>query len=119
VFREGLLLDHEPQRTGEDEVTTALRLLVRVIGSYPRAFDLVLADALYATAPFFNFLLARGKHALTVLKDDRRNLYQDAAGLFDHLPSREGSYRNRQCTVVGLPGSAYLAASQYSGAAHK
>ena len=39
-----LLLDHEPQRTGEDEVTTALRLLVRVSGSYPRAFDLVLAE---------------------------------------------------------------------------
>jgi hypothetical protein len=98
-----LLLDHEPQRSGEDEVTTALRLLVRVIGSYPRAFDLVLADALYATAPFFNFLLARGKHALTVLKDDRRNLYQDAAGLFDHLPAREGSFRNRPCRWWDFP----------------
>lgn len=41
-----LLLDHEPQRSGEDEVTTALRLLKRVIPAYPRAFDLVLADAL-------------------------------------------------------------------------
>ena len=30
------LLDHEPQRAGEDEVATALRLLERVIGSYPR-----------------------------------------------------------------------------------
>jgi hypothetical protein len=98
-----LLLDHEPQRSGEDEVTTALRLLVRVIGSYPRAFDLVLADALYATAPFFNFLLARGKHALTVLKDDRRNLYQDAAGLFAHLPARQGSFRNRQCLWWDFP----------------
>lgn len=44
-----LLLDLEPQRAGEDEVATALRLLTRVIGTY-------------------------GKHALTVLKDDRRNL---------------------------------------------
>jgi hypothetical protein len=41
-----LLLDHEPQRAGEDEVATALRLMERVIASYPRAFDLVLADAL-------------------------------------------------------------------------
>ena len=41
-----------------------------MIGSYPRAFDLVLADALYATTPFFDFLLAHGKCALTVLKDD-------------------------------------------------
>jgi hypothetical protein len=64
-----LLLDHEPQRSGEEEVETALRLLARVISAYPRAFDLVLADALYAEAPFFNFLLAHGKHALVVLKD--------------------------------------------------
>ena|SRR5689334_4810543 len=50
--REGvrLLLDHEPQRPGEDEVETALRLLARVIPAYPRAFDVVLADALYAKA---------------------------------------------------------------------
>ena len=35
---------------------TALRLLTRVIPADPRAFTLVLADALYAQAPFFNFL---------------------------------------------------------------
>jgi hypothetical protein len=75
-----LLLDHEPQRPGEDEVETALRLLARVIPAYPRAFDLVLADALYARAPSFNFLLACGKHALVVLKEERRDLYQDVAG---------------------------------------
>lgn len=98
-----LALDHEPQRPGEDEVATALRLLERVIGSYPRAFDLVLADALYAIAPFFNFLLAHGKHALTVLKDDRRNLYRDAAGLFDSVPAREGCFRNRQCLWWDFP----------------
>jgi len=98
-----LLLDHEPQRTGEDEVATALRLLERVILAYPRAFDLVLADALYATAPFFNFLLARQKHALVVLKDDRRNLYQDAAGLFDRLAPATGRYRSRQCSWWDFP----------------
>jgi len=98
-----LLLDHEPQRPGEDEVETALRLLARVIPAYPRAFDLVLADALYAQAPFFNFLLARGKHALVVLKDERRDLYQDVAGLFKHLAPRPGCYRSRQCSWWDFP----------------
>ena len=98
-----LLLDVEPQRAGEDEVATALRLLERAIASYPRAFDLVLADALYATAPFFNFLLAHGKHALTVLKDDRRNLYQDAAALFATVPPKAGFYRNRACQWWDFP----------------
>ena len=98
-----LLLDHEPQRAGEDEVATALRLLERVIGSYPRAFDLVLADALYSSAPFFNFLLAHGKHALVVLKDERRHLYQDVAGLFVCVPPQEGSFGNRQCLWWDFP----------------
>jgi hypothetical protein len=98
-----LVLDHEPQRAGEDEVATAMRLLERVIGSYPRAFDLVLADALYATAPFFNFLLAHGKHALTVLKDERRNLLQDATGLFASISPLAGSFRNRQCLWWDFP----------------
>jgi hypothetical protein len=99
-----LLLDLEPQRAGEDEVSTALRLLERVIGSYPRGFDLLLADALYATAPVFNFLLARGKHVLTVLKDDRRNLYQDAAALFAAFPPVEGACRSRKCLWWDFPG---------------
>lgn len=98
-----LLLDQEPQRPGEDEVQTALRLLARVIPAYPRAFTLVLADALYAQAPFFNFLLAHGKHALAVLKDERRDLYQDVAGLFQHVAPQPGRYRSRQCCWWDFP----------------
>jgi hypothetical protein len=98
-----LLLDHEPQRAGEDEVSTALRLLARVIPAYPRAFDLLLADALYLTAPFLNFLIARRKHALVVLKDDRRNLYQDVAGLLDRIAPQSGTYKSRQCSWWDFP----------------
>jgi hypothetical protein len=48
-----ILLDLEPQRAGENEVGAALRLLQRVHARYPRAFDVVVADALYAQTPFF------------------------------------------------------------------
>jgi len=98
-----LLLDLEPQRAGEGEVDTALRLLERVIAAYPRAFDLVFADALYATAPFFNFLLDRGRHALVVLKNEKRNLYQAVAGLFEHVAPQEGSFRFRECLWWDFP----------------
>src|SRR5258705_9476569 len=98
-----LLLDHEPQRPGEDEIAAALRLLDRSITANPRAFDLVLADALYGCATFFNFLLVHGKHALVVLKDERRNLYQDVEGLFESVPPKQGHYRNRQCSWWDLP----------------
>jgi len=92
-----LLLDQEPQRPGENEVQTALRLLERVLTRYPRAFDLVLADALYAVTPFFNFLLDHGKHALVVLKQQRRDLYVDAMALFAQQTPLLGGYRDRQC----------------------
>ena len=77
------LVDAEPQLPGEDEVACALRLLERVLQLYARAFDVVLADALYADPRFFNFLSSRGKYALTVLKDERRDLVKDATALFD------------------------------------
>ena len=54
-----LLLDHEPQQSGEGEVETALRLLARVITAYPRAFDLVLADALTLRRRFSTFARSR------------------------------------------------------------
>src|SRR5258708_6932663 len=81
-----LFLDQDPQWPGRADMATALRLLARVIPAYPRAFDLVLADALYAKAPFFNFLLPRANHPLGVLKQQRPNLYQDLPPFFDPVP---------------------------------
>ena len=54
-------LDIEPQRPGEDEVACAMRLLERILRDYQRAFDLVIADGLYARASFFKFVLKHGK----------------------------------------------------------
>ena len=96
-------LDHEPQLPGEEEVATAMRLPARVIARYPRAFDLVPADALYARASFFNFLQDHGKHALVVLKDERRNLYQDVAGLFTIVSPVKGTFRSRDCLWWDFP----------------
>jgi len=76
------LLDIEPQRKGEDEVGCGLRLLGRVLKDYPRAFDLIVADGLYLGAPFVRFCLGHGKDVVVVLKDDRRDLLQDAQSLF-------------------------------------
>lgn len=77
-----LPLDMEPQKPGEDEGRCARRLLVRILKNYPRAFDLILADGLYARAPFFKLAVKHGKDVIAVLKDDRRDLLKDARGLF-------------------------------------
>jgi len=89
-----ILLDAELQRPGEDEVATALRLLDRLLENFPRAFDVVLGDALYTDPRLYNFLLDHGKDVLTVLKNENRDLLADARSLFEaHLPQRstEGS----------------------------
>ena len=58
VFRNfSMLLDAEPQLPGEDEIACAIRLFERVIVNYPRAFDVVVADALYSISNFFNLVL--------------------------------------------------------------
>jgi len=78
-----LLLDAEPQRPGEGEVAAALRLLDRVLALYPRAFDVVLADGLYADPRVFNYLYSRGKDVLAVLKGNHPALLEDARSLFE------------------------------------
>jgi len=92
-----LLLDMEPQRPGEDEVATGIRLLTRVLAHYPRAFQVLLADAFYCKAPFVNFLWSHHKYILVVLKDERRDLYEDVSGLCKIHKPREGRYRKRKC----------------------
>lgn len=93
-----LLLDVEPQRPGEDEVAAATRLVNRVLRNFPRAFQLLLADALYAKSSFLNLLLAHHKHALVVLKEERRDIYQDALGLLKLFSPQKGKYRSRDCS---------------------
>ena len=50
-----------------------------------------------------------------VLKDERRNLYQDVAGLFDHVAPQQG-LSIPPVLVVGFPRLALLAAGGGSGA---
>ena len=90
-------LDAETQLPGENEVGAAERLLARTVSMYPRAFDVVVVDALYAGADFVNKIIEHGKDVIVVLKDDRRELFKDAEGLFAGLePTKvvntDGSY---------------------------
>lgn len=79
-----LLLDMEMQHPGEGEVAVALRLLARINLHYAHLFDVVMADGLYAQAPFFKAVRAMNKHVIAVLKDERRDLTEDVRLL---LPS--------------------------------
>jgi hypothetical protein len=99
-----LVLDAEPQRPGEGEVAAALRLLERVLALYPRAFDVVLADGLYADPRVFNYLHTLGKDVLAVLKDNHPALLEDARSLFESTSCVSGRNGPRVCQWWDLVG---------------
>lgn len=80
------LLDAEPQLPGEDEVAAAIRLLERVNANYPRAFDVVTADAIYARTNFINFVIGLKKDVVIVLKANCPELLDDAKRIFSDKP---------------------------------
>jgi len=95
-FPIALPLDVEMIQPGEGEEVAAQRLIRRVLRSYGRFFEVILADALYFEAPFLNFCLERGKHILTVLKGEKRALFQDAQGLFSQMEPQVWEERDQK-----------------------
>jgi hypothetical protein len=85
------LMDVEPVRPGEDELAAARRLVERASERFPRAFDVVAGDGLYANTEWFRFLRGQGKHALAVLKENRPTLLDDARTRFGGLSPVERS----------------------------
>ena len=73
-----ICLDAEPLAANEDETAAAKRLLVRVLDDYPRAFDIVLGDALYTDPGIYALVRGRGKDLLTVLKANQPELLREA-----------------------------------------
>lgn len=100
-----ILLDVEEQRRGEDEVSCAIRLSKRILKHYPRAFELVVIDGLYLEAPFFKLFLEHGKDIISVLKDERRELMEDAKGLFQYeepVVEIEGNTKREMWDIEGF-----------------
>lgn len=82
--KERLLLEAEAQRPGEGEMACALRLLARVLEHYPRAFDVVSGDNLYLNPDLWKLVRAHHKHLIAVLKNENRDLLEDARSLLAH-----------------------------------
>jgi Transposase DDE domain len=77
-----VLLDVEPILPGEEECAAALRLLGRLRRIYGvRFFDAVTADGWYAKGPFLRSVEKLGWDWIVVLKDQRREVYQEAQQL--------------------------------------
>ena len=97
---------------GEGEDTAALRLLTRLPELYGSPFfDILLLDSLYAQAPVLKLAAQVGWDLVVSLKQEARELYQNAMGLFTHRPAdqccttrKEGKeYAVRLWDTDGLP----------------
>ena len=72
------ILDIEPILPGEGEISSSYRLLSRVCKNYPKAFKIVIGDGLYLKETVFNLLKGHHKHTVAVLKEERRQLFEEA-----------------------------------------
>ena len=97
---------------GEGEDTAALRLLTRLPELYGSPFfDILLLDSLYAQAPVLKLAAQVGWDLVVSLKQEARELYQNAIVLFTHRPAdqccttrKEGKdYAVRLWDTDGLP----------------
>jgi hypothetical protein len=93
------LLDFEMLGPHEDEGSAAMRLIERVLTSFPRCFDILLGDGLYPQARIFKLLRRHGKHGIMVLKDERRDLLVDVRALFTPRPQRTFTRNKTSCQI--------------------
>jgi len=76
-----LILDLEMTRKGEGEVSTAKRLLRRVMRQHRRYFNYLTFDAIYANRGIIKLAQQYGKGVVIVLKHNCADLLQDAEQL--------------------------------------
>lgn len=99
-------------RPGEGEATAALRLLRALPERYgSRFFDILLLDSLYPQTPVLQLAAEVGWDLVISLKQEARQLYQSAMGLFRNRPADHGfsqqqagkTYQVRLWDTEGLP----------------
>ena len=98
------ILDVERLRPHEGEVVAARRLVERVVHTYGRLVDVLVADALYLEGPFIRTVRDAGKHVVVVLKQEARELYQDADQLRALQPPVVRAEGTRTTRLWDLPG---------------
>jgi hypothetical protein len=83
---------------GEGEDKAALRLLARLPLLYgSRFFDILLLDSLYAQTPVLKVAKETGWGLVITLKQENRDLYQDAFGLFSAREAEDCFTEQNSC----------------------
>jgi hypothetical protein len=95
-----VILDLEPIGPAEDECAAALRMLGRMRRLYgPRFFDAVTVDAWYTKTPFVRAVRRLGWAVISVLKQERFTVYQEATALSAAHPPITLTSEDRQIAL--------------------
>ena len=99
--RLSVILEVEPMRQGEEECAAALRLLIGLREKYgPRFFDLVVVDAWYTKGPFLKAVVAMGWPVVSVLKQERYDIYGEALALTQGQPPDQTAERDGRTVEI-------------------
>lgn len=77
----------------EGELTGAKRLIKRLKERHGHFADVIVADGLYLNAPFINIVLENKMEVVIRLKDETRQIYKDAEGLFIKGEGRKSDFQ--------------------------
>ena len=67
----------------EGEVTVLKRIIPKIEKRIGKTFDVIVLDALFANAPVLNCIKENGLDAVVRFKEERRDIYKDAMGMFE------------------------------------
>lgn len=99
-----VILDQEPMRQGEEECAAALRLLTRLRASHgARFFDVLLVDAWYTNGPFLEAAVEMGWPVISVLKQERYDIYGETVALTRQAPTQTVERGGRKVEIWDLP----------------
>ena len=98
------IIDVELVEPGEGEVVAARRLVRRLLKGHARLIDVIVADAIYLEAPFFKLVLDAGKHLIVTMKQEARDLFQDAEQLRKSVCPQAFTAGRKKCQLWDLPG---------------
>lgn len=95
-------LDFELLQPAEGEVVAARRLVHRVIAAYPY-IEIFSMDALYLEAPMIQQIVDAGRGVIVPLKQEERELYQEAQKLFSAQAPTQAELNGERIEYWDIP----------------
>ena len=94
-----VIIDIEPLKPGEGELTSAKRLIKRILNEQPRRVDVFCFDALYLDSDLLNMIDEKKKFWVTVLKQKNREAYKEIDRLISLAKTIKAEINNRKVTL--------------------